>query len=255
MKFIRPISLSLTVLVAPFMCASAPADIDQAYQAEKASVDQQTKNINAQLGETKTKKVETKEQKAEAAKEKAEQAKAKKAEKAKATKAEKKAKTVKLRKTPKAKEATPAASKVKATKKAKTSKVTKTTKLEKKDKPVTQVKSEAAPVTPAAHKADIKTLEPMTVIMGEEFTVKRPASPNFGRTWKLHKALPMQIEQVGKETFVASEHPGKNEGTTTFTFKATKPGTTQLEFEKVYPVELRDKKPAKIRIIPVNIKE
>jgi predicted secreted protein len=102
---------------------------------------------------------------------------------------------------------------------------------------------------------DMRTLERKTVKVGDEFVISRPASPNFGRTWKLHKALPAHIEMIGREKFIPAERPGKNEGTLVFTFKALKPGSVSIEFEKVYPPELRDRKPVKVRIVPVDILE
>ena len=239
MNFVRILSLLLACLVAPFMLASAPADIEQAYKTEKAKVDKTVKDKKTKAGkvkqEKKSKLQEWKEKRAETAKAKAAKAKAAKT-----------AKTTKPTKVHKAKAP------------ATIDKTAKTTKLDKTPKATKDIKKEAKPVEKekVTHRTpDIKTLEPMTVIKGEEFMIKRPASPNFGRTWKLHKTLPLQIEQVGKAKFVPAEHPGKNEGTMVFTFKGIKPGVTQIEFEKVYPPELRDKKPAKIRMIPVEIKE
>lgn len=101
----------------------------------------------------------------------------------------------------------------------------------------------------------IKQLNSITVIQGKEFMVTRPASPNFGRTWKLNKKLPPQVAMIGNAQFIPARHPGRNEGTIVFTFKALKPGVTQIELEKVYPPELRDKKPLKIGIVPVEIRK
>jgi predicted secreted protein len=214
MKFTHVLSILCVGIIAPYMIASQPADIEQAYKKEIAQVRQSKNKI------VKEKKV------------KAQQKKAKKATKEKKS----------------------ASSKKQTTKSVATGKKA-TFKKQRKE-----VKQEHAQEAQATEKTtrrtpNIQTLEPKTVFVGEEFTISRPASPNFGRTWKLHKALPAQIEMVGKEKFIPAEHPGKNEGTLVFTFKATKPGITSIEFEKIYPPELRDKKPMKIRIIPVEIKE
>ena len=85
--------------------------------------------------------------------------------------------------------------------------------------------------------------------------IERPASPNFGRTWKLHQPVPFQLEMIGEAKFVPAKHQIRNEGTMVFTFKGIKSGNVKLEFEKVYPQELQDKKPLKVRIVPVTIKE
>ncbi len=226
------------------MIASAPADIEQAYKAEKAKVDQTLKDKKAKINKT------LKEKRAQFKEARQKRLEAAKAKAAKTPTVEKKAKIPKAVKAPK---------KAALDKTAKTSsvdKITKETKFDKKSKAAKDVTKEETPVVKVVQRApDIKTLETKTVIQGEPFMIKRPASPNFGRTWKLHKELPIQIEMVGKEKFVPAEHPGRNEGTTVFTFKGLKAGKTQLEFEKVYPKEIRDKKPAKIRIIPIEIKE
>ena len=241
MNFVRMLSLLLTIIIAQCMVASAPSDIEQAYKTEKAKVDKTLKEkfrekkakFEKTMSDRKAKYQEAKKWRAEAAKEKA--------AKAKEAKADKKAKTTIIDKT------------------AKHHMVDgkqKQTKLDKASQAPKELKKEDTSVEKVSHRMpDIKKLEPMTVVKGEEFMINRPASPNFGRTWKLHKALPLQVEMVGKAKFVPAAHPGKNEGTMVFTFKGVKPGFTEIEFEKVYPVELRDKKPLKVRIIPVDIKE
>lgn len=219
------------------MIASTPGDIEQAYKTEKAKVDKTLKDEKTKIDKTlkhkKAKFQEIRQNRMKAARARA--------AKVKATKVDKATNARRLDKT----------SKVTAM-----DKTAKPTKLDRTPKEMGDPKKEAQPVEKVTHRGpDIKTLEPMTVIKGETFMITRPASPNFGRTWKLHKTLPIQIEMVGQGKFVPAEHPGKNEGTMVFTFKGVKPGFTQIEFEKVYPPELRDKKPLKIRIIPVNIKE
>ena len=132
-------------------------------------------------------------------------------------------------------------------KKAKTAKIEKKAK---KEKPARVAKK-----TVTYRAANVRTLEPRTVVVGEEFMIERPASPNFGRTWKLHQPVPFQLEMIGEAKFVPAKHQIRNEGTMVFTFKGIKSGNVKLEFEKVYPQELQDKKPLKVRIVPVTIKE
>ena len=229
MKFTHVLSILCVGIIAPYMIASQPADIEQAYKKELAKVGQSKNKI------VKEKKVK-----------KAVAGKKTKVQQPKAKKIAIKDKTAKKEKT--------AVSPKKQTTKPVTAAKKSTTKQRKEVKQE-PIKEAQAPEQVTRRASNIQTLEPRTVIVGEEFTISRPASPNFGRTWKLHKALPTQIEMVGKEKFVPAEHPGRNEGTLVFTFKATKPGLTSIEFEKIYPPELRDKKPMKVRIIPVEIKE
>lgn len=250
MKFTHVLSILCVGIIAPYMIASEATDIEQAYKKELTKVKQ---------ADTKTAK-DKKAQATKSAKEKT----AKKTTTNKKITTHKKATTQKQ----KSKKITAKDKTVKATKtekKAAPSKKqpTKSTATDKKantqqQKRVTRQETtpDVEPVEKVTHRApDIQTLEPRTVIVGEEFTISRPASPNFGRTWKLHKALPVQIEMVGEAAFIPADHPGRNEGSLVFTFKATRPGLTTIEFEKIYPPELRDKKPMKVRIVPVEIKE
>ena len=230
MKFVHMLGLLLTIIVAPFMVASAP-DIEQTIKTENDKVTQALKDEKTKIVETYQEKKEQIKKKVKEEKAKFQEARKKRAEKAKekaAAKAEKKA------------------SKTKPVETVKSTKIDQSPKTHHED-----THSENA-----THKiANIKKLEQMTVVRGEEFMITRPASPNFGRTWKLHKKLPLQIEMIGEAKFVPAEHPGRNEGTMVFTFKGLKPGITQIEFEKVYPQEQRDTKPLKVRIVPVEIKE
>ena len=99
-----------------------------------------------------------------------------------------------------------------------------------------------------------KTLNKVTTTEGEKFVIERPASPNFGRTWKLHRPLPIQVEQVGSAKFVPAKHPGRNEGAMVYTFKALKAGFVSVEFEKIYPAEVQEEKPLRTVSVPVLIK-
>jgi len=243
MKFTHVLSILCLGIIAPYMIASEATDIEKAYKKELAKVKQADKKT---VKDKKTQVIKSvKEKKAKETivrkKSKTQEPKAKKTVKAKATSA----------KAPKTEK------KAVTSQKQTTKQVTPKTTRTKKQKTVKQEQVQEAQVTEQVTRRaqNIQTLEPRTVIVGEEFTISRPASPNFGRTWKLHKALPTQIEMVGKEKFVPAEHPSRNEGTLVFTFKATQPGLTSIEFEKVYPPELRDKKPMKVRIVPVEIKE
>lgn len=239
MKFTHVLSILCLGIIAPYMIASEATDIEQAYKKEVAKVKQaDKKTVKDKIKSVKEKKAkETIVRK----KAKTQEPKAKKTVKAQVTSA----------KAPKT------AKKAVTSQKQTTKQVTPKTTRTKKQKTVKHEQVQEAQVTEQVTRRtpNIQTLEPRTVIVGEEFTISRPASPNFGRTWKLHKALPTQIEMVGKEKFVPAEHPSRNEGTLVFTFKATQPGLTSIEFEKVYPPELRDKKPMKVRIVPVEIKE
>jgi len=242
MKFTHVLSILCVGIIAPYMIASEPADIEQAYKKEVAKVKQADKKT-------------VKDKKAKAIKP-AQEKKTKKSVTHKTTKKEQPQKTKATRKKASTK-ATKTEKKAVTSKKQPTKQVTPKTTRTKKQKTVKHEPVQETQVTERVTRRapNIETLEPRTVLVGEEFTITRPASPNFGRIWKLHKALPTQIEMVGKEKFVPAEHPSRNEGTLVFTFKATQPGLTSIEFEKVYPPELRDKKPMKVRIVPVEIKE
>lgn len=244
MKFTHVLSILCLGIIAPYMIASEATDIEKAYKKEVAKVKQaDKKNIKDKKAKV-IKSVKEKKAKETIVRKKAkiQEPKAKKTVKAKVTSAK----------------ATKTEKKAVTSQKQTTKQVTPKTTRTKKQKTVKQEQVQEAQVTEQVatrRTPNIQTLEPRTVIVGEEFTISRPASPNFGRTWKLHKALPTQIEMVGKEKFVPAEHPSRNEGSLVFTFRATQPGLTSIEFEKVYPPELRDKKPMKVRIVPVEIKE